>query len=184
MFTHFSDTELVDLIKKDNTAAFEELYNRHVLSLLNIAYQKLQSEEEAQDIVQDVFLQFLLKKNELKHTNNIAGYLHTSLKNKILDSIRKKKIRQEKKHNYEIAHLFEDLNTTYQNPEELIKTKELALQIDRILEELPSRSKEAFSLSREQDMSYKEIAGHMNISIKTVEKHISKALHFFVQKLR
>lgn len=184
MFTHLSDADLIELVKKDNTTAFEELYNRHVVSLLNAAYQKLQSEEEAKDIVQDVFFQFLLRKDKLQHTDNIAGYLHTTLKHKILDCLRKKKLRQEKHHINAVTHFFEETNNTFPTPEEFIITKELTFQINTILEEMPSRSKEAFSLSREQDMPYKEIAKHMNISIKTVEKHISKALHYFVQRLK
>lgn len=70
-------------------------------------------------------------------------------------------------------------NATYT----VCETKELAYNINRSINLLPEKCKQAFLLSRSEDLSYKDISGQLNISVSTVEKHISKALKFLKTNL-
>ena len=91
-YNSYSDLELADLLKSGDREAYTEIYDRYIFVLLNHAYNKTRSREEAKDIVQEVFA-VLWTKHESLHVNNLPGYLYASVRNIILNQIAHQKVQ-------------------------------------------------------------------------------------------
>jgi RNA polymerase sigma-70 factor (family 1) len=169
---NLTDTELFLLLKQDDLHAFDEMYERYFIPLLNTAFKRLQSKEDALEIVQDLFVQLYFKRKQIEHTYNIGGYLQMMLRNKIIDRFREQLVR--KKHLYQLhQQKWED---TSDAPEDNMDVKMLEQKIHAVIEQLPNKCREVFLLSRYNNLSHQAIAEKLNISVSTVEKHIVKAL--------
>lgn len=140
------------------------------MPLLNAAHKRLKSQEAAKEVVQEVFITLFLKKAEIKHTENIAGYLFTTLRHKILDIIRADLLHAT--HHDNIGRQQERFDSI----DNMLEGKELEAVLYRSIQALPDKCREAFILSRYEQLPYKTIAAKLNISVNTVEKHIGKAL--------
>ena len=150
---------------------FDSSYSNLVLQALRF----VKREEIAEDIVQDCFIKLWEKKDELNISGNIVAYLARMVRNKSLDFIKKKRLQTS------------ELHETYQAgfiAENTLETEDLQSKIDNTLDNLPEKCRQVFVLSRFEDMSYKEIATELDISKKTVEAHISKALKVFRTNLK
>lgn len=170
LFERLSDTELLHLMKMENTAAFEELYRRHWSFLIDTAYKRLQSRQKAEDIVQELFITLYQKRNILEITVSLRAYLCQALKYKILNEFRAEGIRS----NYVKSLFFNDVCKN--DFVEGVEAKELHKKIEDTLASLPEKCRQVFLLSRKENLSNKEISNELNISVSTVEKHIGKAL--------
>ncbi len=145
----------------------KDIFDKSYSNLVFQALRLLKNKESAEDIVQDCFIMLWNKKDTLKITGNIHAYLAKMVRNKSLDFLKKKRLETS------------ELNESYQgsfNAEDTLETKDLQSQIDKTIDELPEKCRQVFVLNRFEDMSYKEIAEQLDISKKTVEAHISKAL--------
>jgi RNA polymerase sigma-70 factor (ECF subfamily) len=171
-YKNLTDTELFVLLKQDDQHAFDEMYERYFISLLNAAFKRLQSKEDALEIVQDLFVQLYFKRRQIDHTHNLGGYLQTMLKNRIIDRFREQLVR--KKHIYQLQQMKPDADP--QAPEATMDVKMLEQKIHAVIEQLPDKCREVFLLSRFDHLSHQAIAEKLNISVSTVEKHILKAL--------
>lgn len=171
-YKNLTDTELFLLLKQDDQHAFDEMYDRHFIPLLNTAFKRLQSKEDALEIVQDLFVQLYFKRKQIDYTHNLGGYLHMMLKNKIIDRFREQLVR--KKHIYRFHQM--KLEATPDAPEDHMDVKLLEQKIYTVIEKLPDKCREVFLLSRFDNLSHQAIAEKLNISVSTVEKHIVKAL--------
>ena len=172
LYQQFSDEQLFLYIKNDDQLALKELYDRYWSYLLDSAYKSLQSIDKAEDVVQDIFISLYQRRKAIDLEVSLKAYLCKALKFKILNEIRSQLVRE----TYQKTVFFEtscknDFATQYE-------TKELKNIIDRSVEQLPEKCKQAFLLSRQENLSYKDISGELSISVSTVEKHISKALRF------
>jgi RNA polymerase sigma-70 factor, ECF subfamily len=127
--------------------------------------------DTAKDIVQHVMLKFWEKKEDIVIQTSLVSYLNRAVINTALNYIGKNK----KVISLDTPEFNNDI-TTGTSLENKIEKKELQLLIRREIDKLPPKCKTVFSLSRFGEMSNKEIADHLNISVKAVEKHISKAL--------
>lgn len=174
-YQHLSDRELLGLVKADDKNAFGEIYNRYWDFLTQSASKHLQSKQKAEDLVQEIFLSFYNRRNEFELAVSLRAYLSQALKFKIMNEYRSQVVRDTYQKNihytYTYAHAGNNVHHAYE-------TKELACNINRSINMLPEKCKQAFLLSRSEDLSYKDISGHLNISVSTVEKHIIKALKF------
>jgi RNA polymerase sigma-70 factor (family 1) len=157
--------------------AFDAIYNRYAIPLLNAAYRRLQSKEEAKEVVQEVFISLYLKRGSIKYAGNLQGYLFTALRNRILDIFRTDLIHTTH-HQYLNRH--QDKYTTI---EPLLEQKELEARLQQLIAQLPDKCREAFLLSRYHGLSYREVAEKLQISVNTVEKHIGKALRMLRMQL-
>ncbi|HEY0298800.1 MAG TPA: RNA polymerase sigma-70 factor [Arachidicoccus sp.] len=167
-----NDTELLSLIKSDEDAAFAALYKRYARLLLNKAYDKLEDKNAAADIVHDVFVAFYLNREKLPDNVNIAAYLHTAVRNKTLNELRNRQVRE--KGNFEYVRTLAPV--VNQEPDGA--HEQLEQQLNLHLAKVPQKHREAFILSRYENLSYREISDRMGISVKTVESYISKVLKF------
>lgn len=150
---------------------FEQLFKSHFSSLIHVAYSVVKDPDDARDVVQQVFMKLWNLKNEVNTHQNIRSYLHRSVINTSLNFIEKKQRTVSEN------QLTEAVFNSQQTDETVdYSLEEVESAIKKAIEELPERCQVVFSLSRYSELSNKEIAEHLGISIKAVEKHISKAL--------
>ncbi|PUZ26759.1 RNA polymerase sigma-70 factor, ECF subfamily [Chitinophaga costaii] len=171
-----SDELLFKLVKQDNRKAFEEIYARHWPTLVTFACSKVASQHKAEDMVQDIFISLYKRRHLIDFNISLKSYLNKSLKFKILNEYRSQSVRK----NYlDTASYHQDTFNTMT----AVELKELTSGITRSIEALPQKCREAFLLSRSQELSHKDISRSMGISVSTVEKHIVKALKHIKQNL-
>jgi RNA polymerase sigma-70 factor (ECF subfamily) len=178
-YTHYTDLQLWEQIRANNNACFDQLYQRTVVGLTNQAYKILQDVDLTRDTIQDVFLKMYLKRNELPANLNITGYLHTAVKHKSLNLLRDQLIRQ--KHHAII--LEQSISQEKSQPTDVYETTELKKMVQNSIQKLPHKCREAFMLNYYGNLPYKAIAEQLDISVKTVEKYISKAFRILRQEL-
>lgn len=163
----YSDNELLDRLKQGDAWAFELIYRKYSSPLYQAAYKILQDTDICEDIVQDLFVELWSKRYSLNIVK-LQSYLYTSARNNVLMVIRSNKIK------VDIAEL-ERLTSAY-NSDELVLEKDLKQSLNQGLELLPEKCRTIFQMSRYGHLSHKEIASHLNISVKTVENQIGIAL--------
>ena len=167
-----SDNELLSLLKEGDRNAFTTLYNRYWDKLYAVAFNRLADEFEAEEAVQNIFLDLWKRKETITLTHTLSTYLSAAIKYHVftrLAQIRREKIRAEQ---LKIGAI-EGIETTA----EWLSEKELKRQLEQGINALPEKCKLVFLLSREQNLTNKQIAEELNISEKTVEGHITKALN-------
>lgn len=174
----YSDQDLVTMLKAGNEDAFTEIYSRYSLILYRQANKMLRDQEASEDLVQDLFITLWDKAGQLRAEVNLAGYLYVAVRNKVFKLIEKGKVRND--YLSAIAKYATEVSTeTIDHLDE----KELQLILQREIDRLPPRTKEVFELSRNQNLSYAEIAFQLGISDKTVKKQINNALKVLKSKL-
>ncbi|GAB1308717.1 RNA polymerase sigma-70 factor [Urechidicola sp. KH5] len=138
---------------------------------------KYVEDQVAEDIVQDVFLKLWQKKDEIEFKSSIKSYLFTMVRNGCLSHLEKQAVRINYKKNKEV-YLKGNLQSAAHEKQgdTILIEKENDAFFQKALSKLTPRSCQVFLLSREQDKKYKEIAESLNVSIKTVEKHMTSAL--------
>lgn len=177
-YSQHNDQALITLLKEGDELAFAELHCRYKAVLFLHTYRMLRNEDEAKDIIQEVFTTLWTRRNDIPAIASLASYLYSAARNKVLDSIARKKTEQ--KYMRSLALFLEEgENIT----EKELREKELARLIEREVSRLPARMREIFELSRYENLSYKEIAEALNISDKTVKKQVSNALVILRKKL-
>ena len=159
----------------ESNIQFEKLYKRFQPSLINYAYYLTRSSEDSVELVNDVFLSVWNKRNQLKLDSNLKTYLYTAVKNRSINHIKKNKL---------VIVFDEQIDTLsdFEADHSLLEKEQLII-IQQIMNDLPSKCKQVFAMSRIDQLSNKEIASFLDISIKTVEAQITKALKIFRKKL-
>lgn len=161
----------------------EQLFKLHYASMCKTVYKIVKDEAIAEDIVQDVFFNFWKKKDTLNITTSVAAYLKRSAANAGIDYLRKKRPTSDNALDID-EPIYQHLAVDSSESDENIRTEELSNRIEAALELLPPRCKEVFMLNRFEDMSYKEVAETLNISVKTVENQMGKALKILRVELK
>lgn len=172
LYNTYSDSELVALLQSNDQQAFTELYVRYWDKLFYLAGKKLDNLSEAEHMVQDVFMDLWKRRLTLDITigDSILPYLVVSVKYRIINQLAKR-TRQSKSEN-QAAQL---LPSSDQSVSQLMDFKELYQRYQAELSRLPEKCALAFAL-RDEGLTYREIADSMDISPKTVEMHIGRAL--------
>lgn len=166
-----SDLELLRSWQNGSDTAFELIYKRHAPVLLAHAMRKTNDRAISEEFVQDTFMVLHKQRRCVLNIKLLPAYLYIILKNKVLDHYRHEAALRK----YEQFLLAR--NDVQQSYNELsLETKELERYINSNIENLPQQCKKVFKLSREQQLSNKEIAHQLNISENTVEQHMRKAL--------
>lgn len=155
--------------------AFEKLFRQNYKRFVSVSYSYTNQREVAEEVVQDVFVDFWSRIQRNEKILNGEAYLRRAIVYRSLDVIKRERKHTEKENLTELDRL---LASNDSNPEEYIISTEKVTQLQQQIDELPERTKEVFMLSRFERMNYKEIAEQTDIKVKTVEYHISKALTF------
>lgn len=164
------DVEILQRLKKSDKKALTELYDSYWKSLYISSYNLLKDKELCEEIIQDVFIDFWNFREKLQIKISIKSYLYACVRYKVFSEFRKNKVKN--------VELFEDLNQRFQyaTPETKLMHEELVMQVDALVKTLPKKCQEVYVLSRNNQLSHKEIAEKLGISTKTVENHITFAL--------
>jgi len=171
------DAHLVEFLQEGKISAFEEIYRRYWYKLFGMAYHQTGVREEAEELVQEVFLTVWNRRSEVV-IRHLDLYLTIAIKNQVYDYI-KSKISYRKYQEYLIFQEIRQHNGT----DEIVNFLELANAIEKALSRLPEKSAEVFRRSRFENQSVKEIARELNLSEKAVEYHITKSLKFLRSNL-
>lgn len=171
LYLKYSDDELVGLLRLGDELAFKELYNRYWDVLLDMAFKRLGSIELAEEIVQDIFVNVFVRRESLDIKTSFEGYLKNALKYKVFDVFRSQQI-----HEKYITKVLEGVHSHAITPEEALQIKELSEKINQSIRKMPDKCREVFLMSRIDNLPNKLIAEKLEISVSTVEKHISKAM--------
>lgn len=163
-----TDQELIALLRQGDQQSFNELHHRYYALLIRYAYNIIRDQESCNDLVQDVFVWFW-EHREQHQMRSVKGYLIMAVKYQVSNVIRKGKVRE--------SYLLSALNSTnYTLNEESLELKELQAVIESFVQQLPEKCAEIFRLSREEQLSNKEIATKLGISEVTVAVQIKRAL--------
>ena len=149
----------------------ENLFSTYHALLCNIANNMVNDRAAAEDIVQEVFLNLWRKRNEVDWNAPMKGYVYRATTNGALNWLEKTKrlVSFDEAINEQTALVSNDV-------EDKINEKELQTKIKEAIARLPSKCKAIFVLNRYEGLKYKQIAEHLEISVKTVENQISIAL--------
>lgn len=168
-YLSYQDEELLYLLSQNDKEAFTELYNRYWHKLFGIAYNRLQEVAPAEDIVHDVFTSIWVNRGQVK-IEQLENYLATATKFAVLAKIRKK--------TSERTYLDSLNSTPVIDPaiERSLHYKKILELVKQEVETLPEKCKLIFKYSREQGKPVKQIAEELNLSPKTVENQLGKAI--------
>jgi len=174
------DTDLyfVEKLKENDKHAFELLFKKYYKHVYGFAGYYIDDKEACHDIVQDIFGHLWEMRNTLKITGSVKSYLFVSTKNACLNYLKKQSAKRRA-----ISELF-DADDYLNDGYDIVFSNELKLKLDSIMQKLPPQCREIFHLSRFKGMKHKEIADKLNISPKTVETQIYRALKVFKSNLQ
>ena len=158
--------------KIDDEKAFTSLFYSYKDKLYSYLLTLTQSEEEAEDVVQEVFLRLWNNRSSLANIDNINAYLFRAVKNHVIDESRRFANNLLKSS----RELNEADNITTNTPIEELVSKEIKDKLHEAIAKLPKRQREIFLMHNEQGMPYAKIAEQLGISPFTVQNHIKKAL--------
>lgn len=156
-----------------NEEEFISIYRRYWEELFTTAVRALRGKEEAADVVQDVFLSFWKRRNELNIQGSLEAYLHTSVRYNCIHYIKKNITRRD----YLLLLSEVEIGYFFNKAESDLQLKELQQTVHNTVAKMPSKMQEVYRLSRNEHLTHKEIAGAMSISVETVKKHIQHALN-------
>jgi RNA polymerase sigma-70 factor (ECF subfamily) len=150
---------------------FDSLYLDNYPALQRYAYTILSDIELAEEMVHQVFLKILERKDPLDVHTSLKAYLFRSVNNECLNYIKHQKVKQTY-HSYATN----EMGNTTETPSSKLNYKELEFQIIKSINDLPEQCRTIFQLSRFEELKYGQIADQLGISVKTVEAQMSKAL--------
>ena len=170
--------KLADQLKSGSRHAINDIYSAYNSRLYRFALGYLKSEEDARDVIQEVFIRLWNNRNELKNDTNIEAFLFTLAKNTVISLFRKK--ISEKDYLEHLRHLVVKNSSDTENQ---VDYKLLSEKVKQLISKLPEQRRRIFLLSKEKGYPNKSIAEELHISVKTVEDHLTKARKFLKTNL-
>lgn len=173
-----SDRKLIEALKAGDSVAYTELFDRYSGVLYRHAYRLLGDHDEAQDIVQDVFLNLWQKREQLDVTNSLSSYIYQSVRNRVLNLFTHQKVID--RYSASLKAFWEEGEYS---TDQQIREKELAAVIQQEINALPPKMRHIYLLSRRDDINYRQIAEQEGISEKTVRNQVYNALQVLRSKI-
>lgn len=168
--------QLLERLRQDDRTALRELFHQQYLAVCGAIRRLIPDQGLAEDLAQEVFIRFWEKRHQLHITSSLPGYLRRMAINEALAHLRRKK--------YYIEELTPQISGgEAADGEHHLLHSELEDQIRTAIDQLPPRCRLVFQLSRFEELTYQEIADQMEISIKTVENQMGKALRVLREQL-
>lgn len=173
-----SDFELLALFKQGKRDAYEEIYHRYWAVLFRHARKMLRSDEEAKDLIQDVFSVFWTDGPALVLKTTLSAYLYTVLRFKVYNWIDRQKVK-----NVYLSSLQSFIDKNEFSSDFRVREQQMKTLIEKEIASLPAKMREVFELSRKANLSYREISEKLNISDNTVKKQMNNALKILRSRL-
>lgn len=174
-----SEQQYWQLISNGDKSAFEHVFKTYYQPLCNYACTLIKDLDEAEEVVQNTFFNIWNKRTALQITSSLKSYLYRAVHNDCLNKLKHGKVRVMYAEDYKSS-----MAGGFHSSSQLLDGKELNVQINEAINALPEQCGLVFKLSRFEELKYSEIATHLNISVKTVENHMGKALKILREKLK
>ena len=174
---YFDNLQLIEALKLGDSKAYTILVDIYHHKLCIYAYSLINDQKAAEDIVQNVFIRTWKKRDQLKSDFEIKSFLYKSVYNEFIDEYRKQKmvVPLEKKY-------IDALTTFVENEDEYGLEQKIKL-VKGEIQKLPPKCKEIFMLSKQDGLTNLEIAEYKEVSIKSVEAHITKAFNILRESI-
>ncbi|MDR3061057.1 MAG: RNA polymerase sigma-70 factor [Dysgonamonadaceae bacterium] len=168
------EKHLVELFISGDKKAFEKMYLKYKNRLYYFVRHLIRRPEDAEDLVQEIFIKIWESRQIICPEMSFASYLFTIARNKIISYARRLQIEQNIINQWLIEH-----SRIEESTQSEIVSKEYESFLKKKIDNLPPRRRLVFQLSREKEMSHREIAKRLGISVYTVQEHISESLVYF-----
>jgi RNA polymerase sigma-70 factor (family 1) len=169
-----NDEDLLLAISNDDEEAFKSLFRKYRDKLFTYIFKITKSRETSEELVMDVFIKIWQSRAILTEIKNFQAFIFHIAKNKSLDFL-----RLAAKDQVLIELIWDEINAeSGSRPDEKLILTELKGKIERVVDRLSPQRQSVFRLSREQNMTYDQIATHLQLSKSTVKNHILDSLHF------
>jgi RNA polymerase sigma-70 factor (ECF subfamily) len=169
------DTELWEQVRQGDGNAFKQLFDHYWEKLYLYAYNRLKSEADAQDVVQEVMINLWLRRTNIVIETTMAAYLHAAVQYEVLALLSR---------NIKTAHrkaaIEKNILPDFVNQSDPLQLKELLAVVETAVSQLPEKMQQVYRLSQEDNLSVKEIAQRLNVSEQTVRNQLNTSY----QKLR
>ncbi|MEO8764422.1 MAG: RNA polymerase sigma-70 factor [Ginsengibacter sp.] len=173
-----NDEGIISLLAKRDEKIFEQVFKTHFKSLHAYAFTIVKDDMLAEELVQNIFFKLWERSEKLTISGSIAAYLYRAVYNECLNYFKHMKVRTR----YQ-SHAFNEMKNQTDSASKKVLLKELELKLHEALRELPEQCRTIFQLSRFEELKYREIADKLDISPKTVENQMGKALRLLRMKL-
>lgn len=171
-----TDTELLKIFYEDGSKGLELIFKEYYEVMCLTALRITKERSLAEDIVQEVFYE-LFRKRDTVQIQSLVGYLKRSVYNRSLNKIKSNKDI------FDSDDLNIELSDNSVSSQENLEFKELEDYLNEVIDRLPEKCRLVFILNRFEELSYKEVAAKMEISVKTVENQMSKALRILREEM-
>ncbi|ELR72719.1 RNA polymerase ECF-type sigma factor [Fulvivirga imtechensis AK7] len=165
-------------IRFGDEQAFEQVFRANYAGMCGYAMKYIEEIEQAEEVVQEVFLNYWDKRATLDVTGSLEAYLYRAVRNSCLNYLKHQKVKRQ----YALVQT-EVLKAEENQSQDKVIELELQQRIDDCIAQLPPERRKIFKLSREEGLKYKEIADELGLSVKTVEAQMGKALKFLREHL-
>lgn len=177
-YQDLSDIELTKLLKESNRHAFTELFNRFGPVLFKFTHRKLKDKELTQDMLQTVFADLWEKRETLNIQTEFIAYLFTIIKNRIFNHYKHQQVSQRYLDQFQTY-----INNADDYTDHLIRHNDLSALIEKEIAALPEKMRVVFELSRNTNLSRKEIADELKLSEEAVKARMTRALRILKKRL-
>ena len=172
------DKDILKRFKEGDVEAFDAIYNNYSKKLFHFALALIKDEDISKDLVQEVFVNLWEKRGQVNLNLNFDNYIFTIVYNSIRKFFRKKSIETKF-----IDQLSKNSPEIIESVDGIVIYNELLELATRTIENLPPKRKAVYKLSRQEGLKIKEIADKLNISTRTAENHLAKALKYLKEEL-
>ncbi len=176
---NIDETNLIRRLKQDDEKAFNILFYQHHARVYNLARSFLRYKEDAEEIVQIVFIALWENRSRIDEDQSLSAYILTIARHWIYNTIKKSIYR----HGY-LEHLQTQNKSLEYVTEDVVLFNELNSIVDKLTNELPPKRSEIFRLSRNEGLSYREIANRLSITESTVNTQLTKALDYVRKNIK
>jgi RNA polymerase sigma-70 factor (ECF subfamily) len=166
----YTDNELLDLLSQDNRNAFELLYKRYWPTLYDAAHQRLKNNQQAEDIVQDIFINLWTRRAHLK-IDNLPAYLCTAVRFRVFNYVHRDLAAEA------FYEPFEAMAAHHAGADGQLLEKEMMQLVEAYAKSLPEKRRRIFLMHLTGNLSTREIADQLRVSQKTVQNQLGTALH-------
>jgi len=178
-FENISDSDLAGKVKTGEKNAYQELFERYSPRIYQFSLSYLKNKSDAEELVQDVFLKIWEKRETLDQSKNIESFIFKVAVNTIYDFIRHKNI-ENAFNDFARANFETDSNNTWHT----VIFDEMTANLKELVAKLPEQQQKIFQLSKEEGLASEEIAEKLNLSKRTVENHLYRAVSFLKENFR
>jgi len=173
-------SQLKDVLTCENSErAFRVIVNAYQFKVIRFLSLFVQNKEECEELASDVFLSLWANGLNVAEISNLDSYIFVMAKNRALNHLRKAKVELVDLDSFPVDS-FQNTETT---PESIYITQEVVTELNKVINQLPHKTKLAFHLVREDKMKYKDAAEILGVSIRTIEKQVASAVAKLKERL-